>query len=317
MRLLRIVGLRLLIAVPVLLIVSIGAFGLVLLIPGDAARQLAGGDFATPEAIALVRERLGFNDPFLTRYWRWLTDAVHLDFGRSMQTGRPVLDDLLQRMPATLSVALFAVVVALIIGFIAGVVSGARPGSVGDKFSVALATIGVSLPSYIIGIILVQLLALNWHLFPATLYVNFGDSKVGWLKSITLPGIALGLLAAGAFSRQLRSGLVDAVKSDYVRTSWAIGSPRRKAIAKHALRNSSIPAVTVFGSQLTFLFGGTVVIESIFTIPGIGTYMFESSTKTDLPAMQGTIMWFALVQLVVYLLIDIILVTINPRVAVR
>ena len=317
MRLLRIIGLRLLIAIPTLLLVSLGAFALMLLLPGEPARSLAGGDLATPEQVAQVRDQLGLDDPFFVQYFRWLGDAVRFDFGDSLVTGRPVRDTILDRMPPTLSIAIFAVVTSVIFGLIAGIVAGARPGTVADKFSIGMATAGVSIPSFVMAILLIRLLALEWGWFPAVLYTDFGESFTGWLKSITLPGISLLLIAAGALTRQLRSGLIDAANADYVRTSWAVGSGRRQAIGKHALRNSAIPAITVLGSQMTFVFGGTVVIEQLFAIRGVGTYMFESVIATDLPAIRGVIVWFVLIQVAVYLMVDIALVVLNPRLTVR
>jgi peptide/nickel transport system permease protein len=313
MRLLRIIGVRLLIAIPVLFLVTLFTFGLVALLPGDPATALAGGQFATPETIAEVREELGLNDPLVVQYGRWLADAVHFDFGTSLVSGDPVRDELIERMPRTLSIALCAVVVSVIVGLVAGTIAGSRPGTLADKASIGLATAAVSVPSFVIAILLVQIFAINLGWLPAVGYVDFGTSAVDWFKSIILPGLALAALAAGALSRQLRSGLIDTVSTDYVRTSWAVGSPPSRAIGKHALRNSSIPAVAVFGTQLTFMIGGTVIIESIFAIQGIGTYMFQSTLSTDLPAIQGVIIWYVLVQLGVYLLVDVVLVLLNPR----
>ncbi len=317
MRLFRIIGLRLLIAIPTLFLVSLGAFALVLLLPGEPARALAGGDFATPESIAAVRENLGLDDPFFTQYFHWLSDALRFDFGGSLQNGQPVRDTMVDRMPATLSIAVFAVVSSVILGLVAGTIAGARPGTIADKVSIALATAGVSIPSFIMAIVLIRVFALELDLFPAVRYVPLSDSFTGWLKSITLPGISLGLLGAGALSRQLRSGLVEAANADYVRTAWAVGSGRGKAIGKHALRNSAIPAVAVLGSQMTFVFGGTVIIERLFAIQGIGTFMIDSVVATDLPAIRGIVMWFVLVQVAVYLVIDIALLVLNPRLEIR
>jgi peptide/nickel transport system permease protein len=316
-RVLRIIGLRVLIAIPTLFLVSLGAFALVLLLPGEPARALAGGDFATDESIALVRAQLGLDDPFFVQYFRWLGDALQFDFGASLNSSQPVRETMIDRMPATLSIALFAVATSVVLGLTAGTIAGARPGTVADKISIALATAGVSIPSFIMAIVLVRVFALEFDLFPAVRYVPLSDSFTGWLKSITLPGISLGLLGAGALSRQLRSGLVEAANADYVRTAWSVGSGRGRAIGKHALRNSSIPAVAVLGSQMTFVFGGTVIIERLFAIQGVGTFMIDSVVATDLPAIRGIVMWFVLVQVAVYLLIDIALLILNPRLEIR
>ena len=317
MRLPRIIGVRLLVAIPILFGISIAAFALVLLLPGEPARTLAGGDHATPEAIASVRDELGLDDPLAVQYVRWLGDAARLDFGSSLVDGQPVRDRLLTAMPPTLSIALFAVVSGLLIGLAAGTTAGARPGTVVDKLGIALATVGVSVPSFIVAIVLIRVLAVEWQLFPSVRYVNIGESFTGWLRSIVLPGVSLGLLSAGALSRQLRSGLVSAVDADYVRTAWAVGSGRGRALGKHALRNSAIPAVAVFGSQMTFVFGGTVVIERLFAIEGVGTYMYRATLAADLPAIRAVILWFAVVQIAVYLLVDVALSVLNPRLAIR
>lgn len=317
MRILRIVRLRILIAIPTLFVVSFGAFALMLLLPGEPARTLAGGDLATPEDIAEVRARLGLDDPFFVQYFRWLKHVFRFDFGTSLVNGQPVREELLSRMPPTLSIALFAIVSSVILGVVAGVIAGARPGTFADKASIGLATVGVSIPSYVMAILLIRVFSLHWSIFPAVRYVDWSDSVTGWLKSITLPGISLGLLAAGALSRQLRAGLIDTANADYVRTAWATGAGRVRAIGKHALKNSAIPAITVLGSQMTFVLGGTVVIEQLFAIDGIGTYMFQSTVANDLPAIRGVIMWFALVQVVVYLAVDVTLATLNPKIVVR
>ncbi len=317
MRLVRIIGLRLLIAIPTLFLVSLGSFSLVLLLPGEPARTLAGGDLATPEQIAEVRADLGLDDPFFVQYFRWLGDALRFDFGESLVSGQPVTDTLIDRMPPTLSIAIFAVVCAVVIGLAAGTVAGARPGTVADKVSIGLATVGVAVPAFILAIVLIRLFALQWSWFPAVRYVPLSDSVGGWLRSITLPAIALALLPAGAFSRQLRAGLVDTANADYVRTAWAVGSGRRTAIGKHALRNSAIPGVTVLGSQMTFVLGGSVIIEQLFAIQGVGSFMITSVTQTDLPSIRGIVMWFALIQVVVYLVVDIALLVLNPRLTIR
>ena len=267
--------------------------------------------------MAAVREQLGLDDPFLVQYVRWLGGAVRFDFGVSLTSSQPVSEIMVDRMQPTLSIAVVALITSVMLGLGAGTVAGARPGTVADKVSIGLATLGVSIPSFIIAIVLIRVLALEWSLFPAVRYVPIGESFTGWLRSTTLPGVSLGLLGAGALSRQLRAGLVESAESDYVRTAWAVGSGRGRAIGKHALRNSAIPAVVVLGSQMTFVFGGTVIIERLFAIQGIGTFMIDAVTNTDLPAIRGIIMWFALVQVAVYLVIDIALLILNPRLEIR
>lgn len=307
---------RLVSLIPVLLIVSFGVFALVLMVPGNAAQTLAGGDQATPERIAEVEEELGLNDPLLVQYGRWLQDAVRFDFGNSLLSRQSVADEIRSRFPITLGIAVASMAVALLIGVPAGILSGMRPGSRVDKGGVLLASLGIAIPSFWMAILLVTFFAVDRQWLPAIGFVRFTDDPAEWLRHTILPALALGTAAAAALARQLRAGLVDSLGSDYVRTSWATGGGTARAVGKHGLRNAAIPAVTVIGLQLTVLLGGTVIIERIFSIQGLGTYMYDGVIGYDLPVIQGCVIVFVLVHLLVNLLVDISYGWLNPRVRV-
>ncbi|HQV56827.1 MAG TPA: ABC transporter permease [Ilumatobacteraceae bacterium] len=316
MRLLRILVRRVLHAIPVLLLVSLGAFGLLYLIPGDPAYTLAGGENSTPESIAAVRKEFNLDDPFFQQFGRWLWNAIHFDFGRSLQNNLPVRTQILQRIPETLSIATGAILIATVVGLLLGIISGTRAGTVVDRLISAISVGAIAIPSFVLAILLVRVFAIELEWLPAVSYVPLSESAVGWLKSIILPSIALSALGVGGLSRQLRSSLVGTLRSDFVRTTWTLGGSRWQAVGKHALRNAAGPAVATLGASLAFLIGGTVIIEQIFAINGVGSLMFSAATTADLPLLRGLMIWFALVQLAAYLLTDIALVLLNPRIEV-
>ncbi len=317
MTFLRLLARRLVALLPVLLITSLGVFSLTFAVPGDPARTLAGGENATPEQIARVRDELGLDDPLVEQYGRWVSHAIVLDFGNSLVSHRSVNETLIARMPATLTLAISAMLVALLIGLVVGVSSGIRPGSWSDRGGIVFATLGVSIPSFVLAILLIRFFAIDRGWFPAIGFVSIGDSVVEWLHHIALPALALGWVAAAALGRQLRSGLIESLRSDYVRTSWALGSSSATVVGRHALRNAAIPAITVAGLQLTTLLGGTVVIEKVFSIQGIGSYLFDGVLNKDLPIIQGVVVWFIVIQLAVNLIVDMVLLAVNPRLRVR
>jgi peptide/nickel transport system permease protein len=313
---LGLIGRRLLSLIPVLLMVSLGVFSLVLLVPGNAAQTLAGGEQATEERIREVEAELGLDDPVIEQYGRWLRGAVVLDFGDSLLNRQSVSGEIGSRFPVTLSIAVAAMTVALLIGVPLGILAGTRPGSGVDKAGVLAASLGVAIPNFWMAIILVSFLAIDHNWLPALGFTRITEDPGEFLRSVTIPAIALGTSAAAALARQLRAGMVDVLGSDYVRTSWALGSGTRTVVGKHGVRNAAIPAVTVMGLQLTVLLGGTVIIERIFSIRGLGTYMYDGVLSYDLPVIQGCVVVFVLVHLLVNLLVDISYGLLNPRVRI-
>ena len=305
---------RLLALIPLLFIVSLAVFSLTLLLPGDPAIALAGGDAASPEAIEQVRNELGLDDPFPVRYGRWVAGALRFDFGNSLENGRSVSDEIRARFPVTFGIALAAVAVTLLIGVPAGILGGLRPGSWMDRVGVLTASLGIAVPSFWLAMLLVAALAVQLGWLPAIGYRGFTESPIDWLRHVLMPAVALGTAGAASLARQLRAALVDVLGTSYVRTAWAKGARPRRVIAVHALRNAALPAVTILGLQFSALLGGTVIIEQIFGIPGLGTYALRAIISNDLPVIQGVTIVFVLVRVLFNLLVDLSYGLLDPRI---
>jgi peptide/nickel transport system permease protein len=303
-------------AAPVLFIVSLGVFLLMQLVPGDPAVTLAGGAEATPERIEEVRDELNLDAPVIQQYGNWLVDAVRGDFGESLVTGKSVRSELAFRLPTTFGLALAAGFVALLVGGTLGLLSGLNPGKNIDRFGRLVASIGVSIPSFWLGPLLVIVFAVQRRWLPPSGFVAFRESPMEWLRHIALPAVTLGMYLAAAMGRQLRAALIDVLDSNYVRTLWAKGATQRLVLVKHALRNAAIPAITVFGLQFANLIGGTVIVEQIFGIPGLGDYLLRSILASDIPVIQGATMLFVVTQVVISLLVDVSYGALNPKVRV-
>ena len=302
--------------VPVLLIVSIGVFLLLALVPGDPAVTLAGGLSATPAEIAKVRAQLHLNDGLFVQYWHWLWSALHGNLGSSLSTGQPVTQQIAQRFPVTFGLIVASAIVSLIVGIPLGIISGVRPRGALDGGSRGFSTLGLAIPSFWLAIILVSIFAVHWKIFPPTGYTAISASFSEWLKDITLPAVTLGLAVAASLARQLRASMIDVLDTPYVRTAWAKGGTRRSVLVRHALKNASMPVVTIFGLQIGYLLGGAVIVEQIFSIPGLGTYMLSGITDKDLPVVQGVTLVFVLFQMAMSLLADVSYGYLNPKVRV-
>jgi peptide/nickel transport system permease protein len=307
---------RLLSIIPVLLVVSFGVFFLLTLVPGDPAVTLAGGVNATPAQIAHVRAQLHLDDPLLSQYWHWLSHALHGDLGTSLTSGQSVGHEIVTRFPVTFSLVVASAVVAVLVGIPLGIVSGVRPRGAIDAGARTLSILGLAIPSFCLAILLVALFAVHWKIFPPSGYIPIGSSFTGWLTDITLPAITLGLLMAASLARQLRASMIDTLETPYVRTAWAKGGTRRSVLLRHGLKNAAMPVITVFGLQIGYLLGGAVIVEQIFSIPGLGTYMLSGITAHDLPIVQGVAIVFVLFQIAMGLLTDIGYGYVNPKVRV-
>ncbi|MEP1122666.1 MAG: ABC transporter permease [Ilumatobacter sp.] len=307
---------RLLGVIPLLFIVTVIVFGLIFLVPGDPAVTLAGEN-ATEERIDEVRSNLGLDDPVVVQYGRWVGDAVQGDFGTSLFSSAKVTDLVGGRFTTTIVLTAGALVFALAVGVPAGVLAASKRGSWVDRLVTLGATTGVALPSYFLAMLLILFLAIRNSWLPATGYVPFGDDPAEWAKSLVLPSIALGSSGAAVTARQLRSSLIDVFAQDYVRTARAKGMRSHTVVLKHALKNAAIPVVTVLGLQISFLLGGTVVIEQIFGIPGLGQLAITAVTEGDLPLIQGIVVVATLVVIGVNLIVDLMYGYLNPKVRAR
>lgn len=304
---------RLLGIIPVLLVVSLLAFSLVELVPGDPA-VVAAGDNASAELIQQTRERLGLDEPFFSRYAEWLGNVVTGDLGTSLFSSQPTWDSIVARIPVTASLAVLSLIWALLIGLTLGIAAGLRPGSWFDRATTALATLGISMPSFWVGLLLVSLFSLQNPIFPATGYAPLSEGVGTWLSHLFLPSIALGAATAAEVARQARAGVIQVMEQDYIRTAEAKGLPPRAVVGKHALKNAAIPVVTVFGLQAAHLIGGAIVVEQVFGIPGLGTLAVNSIIQRDFPLLQAFIVVTTIFVLVVNLLVDLSYGLFNPRV---
>jgi len=313
---LRLIGRRLLTVIPTLLIVTFGVFMLVKLVPGDPAIAIAGGESATPETIAQVRQDLHLDDPVLSQYWRWLSSAATGDLGDSYVRRTPVTEDLKDRVPVTMGLVLAATVFALVLAIPLGILSGLRPNGMVDQGTRLLATLAIAIPSFLLALILVIVFAVQLGWLPPSGYVKFSESPTEWLRYITLPAIALGLAIAAAITRQLRAALVDELDTNHIRTVWAIGADPVRVVGRHGLKNAASPAITILGLQIAGLVGGAVIVEQIFAIPGLGNYLLAAITQADIPAIQGCVLVLAVIQILMSLVVDITYAFLNPKVRV-
>ena len=309
----QLLGRRLLGAVPVLIIVSTLVFLLTFLIPGDPAFTIAG-ESASPEQIEQTRERLGLNDSVLEQFGTWVGSALQGDLGTSLFSSQSVVAAILDRAPVTILLTLGALLVATLIGVPAGILAAVRQGSSVDKAVTLGTSLGVATPNYFLGLMLVLVFALRVPLFPATGYVPLADGVVPWFQHLVLPCVTLGLSAAAVVTRQLRSSLSGVLALDYVKMARAKGMRGRVVVGKHALKNALVPVVTVLGTQMAFLLGGTVLIEQIFGLPGIGSLAFNAVTTRDIPMIQGVVLFSAVLVLLVNLVVDISYGWLNPKV---
>lgn len=305
---------RLLALIPLMLIVSFLVFSLVIFLPGDPAESIAGGTDASPADIERVREELGFDDPLLVQYGRWLGDAVRGDLGTSLYTKRPVAEEIKTRFPVTFSVAIGAIFISLTLGMSVGIIAALRQGHFTDRLVIFLTSLGLAIPSFWLALMLIIVFAVNLQWLDSIGYVNFTDDPYEWARHLIMPWLALGIGAAASVARQVRGALIDTLDQDYVRTARSKGLPGHRVVGKHALKNAAMPAITVLGIQFAYLLGGTVIIETIFTIPGLGTYVVSAISGRDLPVIQGTVLMMAVIFVVINLVVDILYAVVNPKV---
>ncbi len=309
---------RVLALIPLLFVISLLVFGSVYLRNNpstEIAREIEGGSSASPAAVAKVAREFHLNDPFFKRYGTWLGDAVQGDLGTSwFHRDQPVATEIKNRFPVTFSIALGGILLSLLIGVPLGIAAGTRPGSWVDRFATLGSSFGIAMPDFWLAIVLVILLAVNRHVLPSSDYVNFADSPGQWAEHLILPWIALGLGGAAALMRQLRGAMIDTLDQDYIRTARANGLKARSIVGKHALKNAAMPAVTVLGIQIAYALGGTVVMERIFSLPGLGQYALSAIDHADIPVLQGVVVVFALTFVLMNLAVDVVYALLNPKV---
>lgn len=306
---------RVLVAIPLVILISIGAFSLQLFLPGDAATGLAGQD-ATPEQIAAARQQLGLDDPAPVRYLKWMGDVATGDLGQSLRTRLPVADELQRRLPVTFSVAGLALLLSMAIGVPLGMLQGVTAGRAPDRAAGVLVSLMVAVPGFWIATLLVGLFAVNLGWLPSGGYTGFWESPVDWARHLVLPVITMSIFVTGEIARQLRTGLITVLDRDYIRAARARGLSNSRVIGRHALRNAAMPALTIVGIRVGHLLAGSIIIEQIFRIPGIGTYTLSAIQNRDFPVIQGVVLAAGLIVVAVSLIIDIMYAALNPKVRV-
>jgi peptide/nickel transport system permease protein len=304
---------RLSLLIPVLLVVGVIAFGLIHITPGDPATIMAGEE-ASPQQIQEMRERLGLDEPLPSQFISWFANAARLDFGESIFLRQPVTEAMAERVQPTVLLTLYSLALALCIAIPAGVIAAVRRNSIIDRALMVVSISGAAIPNFFFGIVLILFFSVILGWLPVGGYVDIGDNPIEHLKRMVLPTIALGFATAGLLARMVRSTMLDVLREDYVRTAYAKGLAERHVILRHALRNALIPAMTILGISFANLLSGAIVVETVFSLPGMGRLVVTSITRRDFPVIQGTVMVIATIQVVVMLLIDILYVYIDPRI---
>ncbi|MBC7636463.1 MAG: ABC transporter permease [Acetobacteraceae bacterium] len=296
-----------------LVMVGLITFLLIHITPGDPAAVVAGEN-ASQEAIEAARQRLGLDQPFLVQFWRWLVAVLHGDLGTSFTSGKRVTELIFNRMPITLSLTAGATLIGLLIAVPLGVFAATKRGSWLDKSTIFGTSLGIAAPEFFIGLLLVLLVALELGWLPATGYIPFEDDPVEWARRLILPSITLGLGVAAELARQVRGAMIDVLSRDYIQTARAKGLSNYAIVIKHGLKNAAIPVVTVLGLQIRRLLGGTVIVEQVFAMNGVGSLAVRAVFLRDLPVLLGVALTTAVIVLIVNLLVDLSYGYFDPKV---
>jgi peptide/nickel transport system permease protein len=298
------------------LLITVIVFAGVRMIPGDPARVLAGTD-ADEAGLQEIRAKYGLNDPLLSQYARWLSLALQGDLGESIRTREPVVKTVAAKLPITMQLACFSLVIALGIAIPAGIFSAVRRNTIWDLAANAVSLCGVSIPSFWLGIMLILFFSVRLHLLPASGYVSFFQDPVGNLQRMIMPAFVLGAALAAVLMRQTRNSMIEVMSANYIRTAYSKGLAERVVIIRHALRNGLIPIVTILGLQMGALMGGAVVTEQIFVVPGFGRLIVEAVFTRDYPLVQGVVLITASAYVLINLLVDVSYSLLNPRIRVK
>lgn len=305
---------KLLMTVPVLIVVSVVLFVLLEALPGDAADALAAAD-ASPEEIEQMRQSMGLNDPMVTRYFKWAGGVLHGDFGVSLINGSSVTEKIQQRFPVTLELTLLAMITAVIIALPLGILSATHRNGLLDNICSFFAMLGQAAPHFWLGMLMVLLFAVELGWLPASGYVSMTSDIGDNLRRMIMPAFAIGFTFAATVMRQTRSAVLDVLDQEYISTAKAKGLSQRVIVWKHALKNALIPVVTVMGMQTGRLFGGAIVVETVFAMPGLGTAIVESIYSRDYQVTLGCVLMVAIIIILINTLVDILYVVIDPRIS--
>lgn len=304
---------RILMLIPVVLGISFVVFSIMSFTPGDPA-QLILGESASAEALEAKREELGLNDPFIVQYMRYVWNVLQGDFGRSYTTNVSVTQEIMSRFPNTLVLTICAVILAILIAIPVGVFTAVRQYSLWDSGIMLLTLLGVSMPVFWLGSMLILQFSLKLNWLPAVGQPSF---SINGVRAIILPTLSLGISTAAIITRMTRSSMLDVIRQDYIRTARAKGVSEFNVVSKHALKNALIPVITVVGIQFGSLLGGAILTESVFSWPGVGRLLVESIRQKDTPRVMGIVIFLAIAFSIVNLIVDILYAYADPRIKSR
>jgi peptide/nickel transport system permease protein len=304
---------RLIAALPVLLIVSLLTFVLIYFVPGDVSSELAGPG-ASAADIARIRAVYGLDRPFHERLMGWYAGLIQGDLGQSVLLRRSVTEAIAERLPVTLSLTALALALSVVIGVATGILAAMRVNTWVDQATMTVALAGLSLPDFWLGLVMIYLFAVQLGWLPTGGYVPLTEDPVAWLRSMAMPALALALTQIGLLARMTRASMLDVLRQDFMRTARAKGLPNRVVIFKHALANVMIPVITVIGLSVGILLGGAIVIEQVFSIPGVGRLIIGGILRRDFPVIQGGLLLTATVFVLVNLAVDVLYAVVDPRV---
>lgn len=302
---LKYIGKRLLLMIPVILGISFILFAIMDLTPGDPARVILG-DFASQAEVDALREEMGLNDNFFVRYGRYIGNAVTGDLQTSYRSGTPVVDEIAARFPVTFKIALLAMFIAVFIGIPVGIISAVKQYSIADISSTMLALLFTSIPAFWLGLILILLFSVKLRLLPAV-----GSDT--W-KHLLMPSVSLAAAQMATIIRMTRSTMLEVIRQDYIRTAKAKGAPPKRVVFHHAIKNALLPVITTVGLSMSNLLGGALIIENVFGISGLGTLMVNSVKSKDTPMLIGSVMFAAIAAGIVNLIVDVLYTYVDPRI---
>lgn len=304
---------RILLAIPVMIFVSIIVFSLIHLAPGDPIEILMG-IFGDPERIDKLQQQLHLDKPIVTQYLLWIKGVFKGDLGFSIRTGVPVIELIKERLPRTLLLTTAGLSISILFSIIAGVIAAAKRNSGVDVFVMSVAIVGISIPEFLMAILLILIFSVQLHLLPSMGFVAFSENGFLAFKHLILPALSLAIIQASITARMTRSEMLEVLGQDYIKTARAKGLREGPVIFKHALKNAFVPIITVIGVQFAFLMGGTVVIEEIFVYPGLGKLVLDAISSRDYTVVQGVVLFTSMFFIIINLIIDIIYTVLNPKI---
>jgi peptide/nickel transport system permease protein len=308
---------RLALAVPTLVLVSVIVFAMMRFMPGDIVTRMVEGQAYAPTIDAL-RQEMGLDRPAYVQYLDWVGGIVlRGDFGSSYWTRQPIWDEFVSRFPVTLELALVTILVSVVIGLVVGIVAAARQDTVSDYVGRVLAILALSVPYFGLAVLVVVLPSIYFKWTPVWTYVPFTVDPLENLKIVIVPALVFGVTRAGPIMRIMRSALLEVLRQDYIRTAWSKGLPERVIVLRHALKNAMIPVVSLVGLQMPLYIGGSVIIEAIFRLPGVGLFFFEALTRLDYPVVQSVNLIIAAMVVGLNLIIDLSYAFLDPRIRYR